>query len=430
MSIKVDIWAQFDARPWSGAVVGEFGPSSDDVQILTFADGTGPTAGIFSTAEEFVSGYGSPAWDVDEPDRRDLTSDARDNWDGTGTITIDIDPTTGHLRFSLSGGTPGTLSITGSTDAAAFGLDSTAFPTAAATSYVAPNPFSREVLRGETITIEAETTNDVTIPDRTAYEARVMHLVRQAGRGGYTSGGNDRDDAAGVYTLAYALNLALGDGDWQLRCHIDDYGHCVITWPSSLHSSAIIWTDDAFAAKLGFANDTDLDTFEVADGIAKQRGYMPVRTNYHSETGLSAPYTPRNTTQGEGALLFNVGAAGYFPGSHTANPLSIYVDSHISGQSTSTGVDLEHHLIRRFAPNFTPTTPARVLFNRDWREFLNANDFTASEPGASTLYSIDRCKSARRVRRHPEDSREIAPDFTEGDGILAEVTILVTDAQD
>lgn len=421
MTVPVNIWARMDARPWDSLVVGTF--NGANIQMPSFVDsGEGPASGVYRTMESFVSGYGSPAWDATESNRRTINDAMRDAWGGVGSPTVDIDPETGRLRFTV---TAGTISITASTNAVAFGLSTSSFPTPAALSYVAPYDFDRSVLRSETITFQPEAGGTVTSP-KYGYEARIMHLIRANSLS--TTSAIDRDDEALTGSLAYILNTALGDSFNRLRCHLDDEDRLVITWPSSITATAPVWSDAAFRTRMGIAGVDSLDEFTDVGGLARFRGARAVQGNYHAPEGLAERIYGSAETAGSGAYLFGPGAGGYEPASRETYRLVFNAESTRSAYHATRTVDLAQHLTKHVHPYIRAARPVGVVLGHDWREYLNPNDRTAELPGASLLHSLERCKASRRMQRAPNDKR-LALSFSQN-GVLQRVTLRLTDARD
>lgn len=424
--VSLNIWAACNLRPWSGLVVGEL--NGNDIQIPTFDDADGAAGGLFRSAEESVSGYGSPSWTASNANRRDMSSEMAESWGGGGVPTAAIDTTTGRLKWSV---TAGTLSITACSNPAAFGLRVADFPTPPAASYVAPDAFSRGVLAGETITFQAEAGVPVTVPRYDEYEARVLHLLRRC-----SDDATDRDDAAGTKSLAYAFNVALNDALCRARLHIDDEEHFVATWPSSQHAEAPIFTDAAFRKRFGIAGTDDdgntADTFTVANGVARFRSARPVHGGYLSPLGLKRPLHPSPGGRGRAQMMFQRGATGGPSNMFSEYPLVFFVDSVVSPfHASRPAVDIEEHLAEYLNPFIPPGWYVTPVFNHDWREYLNPTERGGQAQGASLIYSTDRNTSSRRMQRAPGDF-QIRMRFDRGSsrGLYDEATIRLVKAKD
>ncbi len=398
--VAVSLWGQFDARPWGGLVVGTF--NGANITMPTFlASDSGVLAGMYSSVESFVSGFGSPAWAVDVENRRTLDDNINDASSGDlGDVVFDVDPSTGRLRISSP---TIQIKITACSNPAAFGLRASDLPTALASSYVAPSPFTHDVLSNETITLGSSVdASTYTVPQH-AYEARLMHLLRPTSS--VFDSPIDRDDDAGLNTLAYALNIAAGDAECRVRCHLDDEDRLVITWPTAVSATAPVWTDESFAARLGIAGVDTYDDFTAAGGLSRFRAHRAAGGCYSSPLGLAAPFNPSPESTGEERALFGGGAAGYSTQTHSTYALEFFADSPRSAYHQGRTVDLADHLARHVEPYIRSPRPVRVVLNHDWREYLNPNDYSASKPGASLLYSTERCTSARLMQRAPGDRR-------------------------
>ena len=419
--VAVNVWSQCDLRAWSGLVVGTFDGSNITMPAFN-SSASGPTAGVYRHAESFLSGQGSPAWSVTTANQRTMAADL--DTESSGDIpdaVIDIDPETGRLRFSSA---TVQLKITACTNPAAFGLRAADLPTSLAASYVAPDDFSRDLLTSETITFGSDVDATLyTVPSH-VYEARVMHLIRPT----TAAAGSplDAHDDAGTLTLAYALNTAVSETQNRVRVCLDDEDRVVITWPTAISATAPVWTDESFAARLGIAGVASRDEFGVVDGLARFRGHRPVEGCAPFPLGLAAPYQPLPEHEGQSRYLHGQGAAGYSVGSRTTYTLEAFTDSVRSAWHQTRAMDLEEHLARRFEPYARPPRPVTIVFNHDWRPYLNPNGWTASTPGASRLYSTTRYTSARAVQRAPNDAA-MRPDFSRN-GVHARVRMRVTDA--
>ena len=396
--VSANLWSQFDARAWGGLVVGTF--DGGNITMPTYlASSTGPLAGVYSCAESFVSGFGSPAWSITTANQRTLSSALNAASGGDlDDIVFDVDPSTGRMRISSA---THQIQVTACSNPAAFGLRSADLPTTLASSYVAPLDFTRGVLSNETITIGSNVdTSTYAIPTY-AYEARLLHLMRPASSA--FASPIDRDDEAGLGTLAYALNVALGDALCRVRCHLDDEDRLVITWPTALSATAPVWTDATFAARMGISGVDTLDSFTASGGLSRFRGHRTVDGCYASPLGLAAPFHPTPDHDGDGRFLFGGGAGGYSASARVTYDVQVFLDSVRSAWHQSRAVDLEDHFARRFAPYVRGVRPVRVVLNHDWREYLNPNERTAAQPGASLLYTTDRYTSARMMQRAPGD---------------------------
>lgn len=397
--VSANLWSQLDARAWSGLTVGTF--DGGNITIPTFASsGTGPAAGVYSCAESFASGFGSPAWSVTTSERRTLSDDLNTASGGDlEDIVFDVDPSTGRLRISSA---THQIQVTACSNPGAFGLRAADFPTALASEYVAPLDFTRGLLDNETITIGSNVDAATYTLPTYAYEARLLHLMRPASSS-LTSPIDRDDDAGATGTLSYALSIALGDSLCRVRCHLDDEDRLVVTWPTALSATAPVWTDTAFAARMGISGVDTLDEFTASGGLSRFRGHRAVDGCYASPLGLAAPFHPTPDHDGSGRFLPGGGAGGYSASARVTYDLQVFLDSTRSAWHQTREVDLEDHFARRFAPYVRGVRPVRVVLNHDWREFLNPNERTAAQPGASLLYATDRYTSARLMQRAPGD---------------------------
>ena len=348
--------AQFDAKAWSGVEI--FARDTSTVSLPTYS---GLGGGIYADALDFLNGRGvaaAEAWPA-------YLSTAWAAGGAAGTVTLEIDPTTGHLAIEASATD---FEITEDASLAILGFDAAGHDVvggAAPYRRVAPNPFKL----GEVELLEFEITAGPAVINM--FDSRYVQDVITAMR---AHGGGDADDRAATSSVQYQDATANG---LTVRWGIDQYGHCTIGRATS-STDALAWSSTSFRDRLGFSGN-EVET--TSGPISILRADYPMPGVIVFADGLDSDM-PDDDDVGAGAELIGHGAAGLTIGSRRFSKIT----AHITGPAAAR--DTHEHYRARFLPYAPPSKP--VALYRMWgdpRRRLRAFDVTSTQAAHDLVYT-------------------------------------------
>lgn len=359
------IMSAFDARPWSATTVLTW--DGANVTLPTYARGNGR----FEDPLVFLNARASGT--------EAFVGDVAAGWvasGAAGTMTMDIDPTTGRTRLTSST-VDFTISGTGvgntwwGFDSGGHGLVGGVAPFVR----VAPSAFSREpTFTGGLVIDPTGAPASFGVGPSRWWQDPITALRER---------GVAADADASLITAAECLEalIVTASGEASVRVGLDADGHVIFAWRTGIgNPGPPVWVSTTFRDRLGFSGNETTASSGLVDYL---RADYPCPGVYVAADGF-AEYDLTATTNGTATMLINgaYGAASY--GTRAGARVAFDI------RGPATGSMLHTHWLERCVRYLPPGAPV-TIYPRSGevrrRLPLGAYGVTVSRVGESLLYT-------------------------------------------